>query len=208
MLIGNAPVILGPYGLDITEFLFCQDMPISLVGSTGVSIPDNLKFTAPLVNAVKADLHKNNIKLDGVYIYLTAKNTIVPANQEQARPGWHTDGFGSADLNYIWYDKIPTVFCAGELEVSDDHELSMLEMAQGCEGRELKTYPNHFLLKLDQTVIHRCGTSEKTEQRAFIKISVSKNKYNLQGNAKNYLLNYDWDMLPRNQTRNNPHKPE
>jgi hypothetical protein len=40
--------------------------------------------------------------------------------------------------------------------------------------------------------------------RAFLKVSISKDKYDLIGNSHNYLLDYDWQMKERKQERNIP----
>jgi hypothetical protein len=67
-------------------------------------------------------------------------------------------------------------------------------------------YPCNTLIRLDQSVIHRVAISNDGCVRAFVKISASKNKYNLAGNAHNYLFDYDWEMVQRDEKRNHPFK--
>ena len=40
--------------------------------------------------------------------------------------------------------------------------------------------------------------------RTFIKVSFSDQKYNLKGNTHNYLFDYEWDMIDRSVSRNDP----
>jgi len=40
--------------------------------------------------------------------------------------------------------------------------------------------------------------------RAFVKVSFSKDKYDLIGNAVNYEIDYNWNFKPRENTRNVP----
>jgi len=109
------------------------------------------------------------------------------------------------DINYIWCDSEPTVFSdCGLTDLTQDHEKSLLEMEAFVNYSCEVTYPVKSLLKLDQFVIHRSPENCKPGYRTFVKISVSTEKYNLIGNSHNYLLDYNWDMQPRNQARNHP----
>lgn len=40
--------------------------------------------------------------------------------------------------------------------------------------------------------------------RAFLKVSFSKDKYDLLGNSHNYLMDYNWEMKARKEDRNIP----
>jgi hypothetical protein len=40
--------------------------------------------------------------------------------------------------------------------------------------------------------------------RRFVKVSLSSHRYNLIGNSHNHLLDYDWQMFPRDAARNDP----
>lgn len=42
--------------------------------------------------------------------------------------------------------------------------------------------------------------------RTFVKVSISRDKYDLIGNSHNHLLQYDWPMRPRALTRNPPQR--
>lgn len=205
MKYGQLPIDLGVYDIKVDEIMFYQYLPIKMAGNGKCICEKRLDIFAPLVASVIDDL---TIKQwNDSYMYLTAKRVFVNDEYCGNRPGWHCDGFMSDDLNYIWCDKDATVFSGcGEIELTQDHEASMLEMEAlvdyGCEV----TYPLKTLLRLDQYVIHRCPENCESGFRTFVKISVSKERYNLKGNSINYLLDYGngWDWKDRKPERNHP----
>jgi len=193
---GTAPKILGEFDIEATEFCYVQYLPISLPGSVYWQLPANLEWVRPLLGCVEADVDD--------YVYVTAKNMFVSGSDCGNRPGWHSDGFGTDDLNYIWCDRSPTEFAIQPFKLSADCSASMQEMEdQFVHGTEI-VYPPKTLLLLDQGVIHRTPTFCAPGYRTFVKISVSKHRYNLKGNAHNYLLDYDWEMVERTVERNHP----
>lgn len=192
---GTAPKILGEFDIEATEFCYVQYLPIALPGDIW-RIPPNLMWVAPLMNCVEVWATD--------YVYLTVKHVFVSGSDCGNRPGWHSDGFGTDDLNYIWCDRSPTEFAIQPFKLSADCSTSMQEMEdQFVHGTEI-VYPPKTLLLLDQGVIHRTPTFCAPGYRTFVKISVSKHRYNLKGNAHNYLLDYDWDMVERTAERNHP----
>lgn len=195
MIAGSMPEVLGHFEIDCPELMFYQYLPIRMPGK-GVAIPDNLTCFNPLLGATRWD--------DDDYVYLTAKKMFVGAGGAANRPGWHLDGFGTSDINYIWYDSIPTEFCNQRFDLSDHHEWSLLEMEEQVLPQNIVTYPVRTLLMLDQTVVHRVAECKQPGYRTFAKISVSKDKYNLKGNAHNYLFDYEWEMVERKVERNHP----
>jgi len=200
MLINSKePEIIGSFDIQCEEFMHAVYMPVAFP-RTKVRLPRNLECFRKLVDV--AEYWAGN----STYIYLTVKHMYGGAGVPVNRPGWHIDGYGSDDINYIWYDSVPTEFCVQEFELSADHALSMKQMSEQAKVENIKTYPARSLLKLDNTIVHRVGISEAPVLRTFAKVSVSKDKYNLKGNAHNYLFDYEWDMLERKQERNNPVK--
>ena len=89
-------------------------------------------------------------------------------------------------------------------KITEDCEASLKEFEEQVDIRNIVTYPNKTLLKLTPANIHRVSESKQEGFRTFVKISVSKHKYNLKGNSHNYLLDYDWDMVHRFVERNHP----
>lgn len=196
---GAAPKVLGEFDLEPSEFCYVQYLPIALPRGH-FAVPDNLKWVQPLLDAIEAKYHIRYTD----HVYLTVKHMFVSGSDCGNRPGWHSDGFGTDDLNYIWCDRSPTEFAIQPFKLSPDCTTSMQEMEdQFVPGTEI-VYPPKTLLLLDQGVIHRTPTYCEPGYRTFVKISISKHRYNLKGNAHNYLLNYDWDMVERTVERNHP----
>ncbi|MNQ74242.1 hypothetical protein D3C85_889960 [compost metagenome] len=192
---GAAPKVLGEFDLEPSEFCYVQYLPIALPRSE-IAIPPNLLWVKPLLDCVDISV------ID--HVYLTVKCMFVSGTDCGNRPGWHSDGFGTDDLNYIWCDRSPTEFAIQPFKLSADCSISMQEMEdQFIQGTEV-VYPPKTLLLLDQGVIHRTPTYCEPGYRTFVKISISKHRYNLKGNAHNHMLNYDWEMVERNVERNHP----
>lgn len=205
MKYGNAPEVVGKPGqftLQPTEMCFVQYMPIAMP-MTNYRIPPNLLWVWPLIMAV-------NIKPDN-YVYLTVKYMYQTKGDRYNRLGFHTDGFGTDDINYLWSDCNPTEFYVQDFNIlergkGDFHEESMLQMQAQALATKQVIYPNNTLLKLDSSVVHRVSPRCEDGYRAFVKISVSKDKYNLKFNSHNYLFDYDWEMVERKLERNCPNE--
>jgi hypothetical protein len=205
MKYGKPPIDLGIHDIKVDEIMFYQYLLIKKPGGYAFNSESRLNVFYNLVCAVRNDLSPKI--WDGSYVYLTAKRVYVSDGYCGNRPGWHCDGFMSDDLNYIWCDKDATVFSGcGEIELTQDHEKSLLEMEAFVDYSCEVTYPVKSLLKLDQYVIHRCPENCEPGFRTFVKISVSKERYNLIGNSINYLLDYgdNWEWKERKAERNHP----
>lgn len=210
MKYGAEPEIVAECELEPSEFQYYVYLPIKMNDGPTVRVPQNLMWLTELLGFVEYD--------DDDYVYLTVKHMIHQAGCPVNRPGWHSDGFGTDDVNYVWYDCHPTDFAIGDFEVYDkvpeDDKLSLDHFDRWAlflylENKvAFKNYPNKSLIKMDQYVVHRVSEKLFTGTRCFVKISVSKNRYDLQGNSHNYLFNYDWDMKPREVTRNQPSSEE
>lgn len=202
---GAAPVDLGLVDLNPTEMMFWLYCPIKLSGGPEESIPDNLRQFEPLVEAAYRDMGYE--LYEDSYVYITAKTLWVTPEAPGNRPGWHSDGFLTDDLNYIWCDSNPTVFYEdGERHsFSADHKDSIPEMDALCEDeRYQKTYPVKHLLRLDQTVLHKVNTNIPAGMRTFVKISVSDSWYGLKGNSVNHDLDTPKGYKDRDTERNCP----
>jgi hypothetical protein len=108
------------------------------------------------------------------------------------------------DINYIWSDCCPTVFNNSEFNLTQDDSLSLKEMTEQAIESNNIVYDNCNILRLNQFNIHKVGEITKPQMRTFIKVSFSKDKYDLLGNSHNYQLDYNWDMKKRKETRNIP----
>lgn len=170
-----------------------------------MKLPYNLMHTIHILNAVKN--HCGIDVWDKCNVYLTLKNIWVNGGTSGNRPGWHSDGFLTDDINYIWYDKNPTLFYfdGAKHSFSTDHCKSLVEMNVLCENSDKHvTYPVKSLLRMDQFVLHKPNENFPGGVRCFMKISLSEHIYALEGNSKNEHLNLDMEYLARKPNRNCP----
>lgn len=182
---------------DKVEMCFYQYLPIKMAGALeNFHIPVQLNWIRQFIQYLEFDPHTD-------FIYVSVKHLFVTPNNMGNRPGWHSDGFGSDDVNYIWSDKFPTQFCLQEFTLTEDHTESLKELQRQALDKNIVDYGENAFVRIDRWNIHRPPV-EGTGFRTFLKFSVSKNRYNLQGNSHNYLMDYDWKMIPRAAERNHP----
>lgn len=203
---GKLPVWLGTFEVKVEEMFHYTYLPIKLKYGK-ITVEPRLNPFLELIYACEEDFLKDYgwSCYDEHYIYLTAKNLYQKENCGFNREGWHTDGFMTDDINYIWSNKQPAIFNFSKFDISPCDERSMDEMIFQAKKENNKTYPNKSLLKLNQYVIHRVGPIEEG-LRCFFKLSFSKDRYDLKGNSHNYLLNYNWKMRDRQIERNIPQR--
>lgn len=199
------PIKLGVHDVRVPEMQFTQYMPIKLAGEqyTPSNLPGRVWPAHTLVERVSKFF--GGFGRDD-YVYLTVKRLWVPAGQTANREGWHIDGYGSDDLNFIWCDSIPTEVAIQNMELSDDHAVSLQQMATEVQEEHVHALCANTLYMLNDQIIHRCAVAGRGQMRTFIKISVSSNMYNLEGNAINEKLVYNWGTIPRDIERNHPTK--
>lgn len=205
---GQKPKILGNIEIISNEMFFYQYLPIKMYGDTQIKIEDRLSQFNDIVGMVSCDFVADFglERFRDSYMYLTAKNLFVSADCNFNRGGWHSDGFMTDDINYIWSDFYPTEFVFGDFEVIQDDLKSLVEFDFIGSNNKRETYIENCVLRLNQFVIHRCGKVRTPRMRQFVKISFSKDKYDLIGNSHNYLFDYKWEMRKRNYERNIPQK--
>lgn len=198
MRYGALPEDLGLIDLAPVEMMFWMYCPVKVPGRS-IAIPENLEQFRPLLmRAWERDGFKDR------YVYLTAKTLWVAGDYIGNRPGWHSDGFGTDDVNYIWYDRAPTEFYEDNFELPADCADSMTIMEQRAVRAKIITYPDKHLLRLTPEVIHRSPVGFKPGMRTFVKVSISKDRYNLEGNSINHGLGESWPLVPREPVRNHP----
>ena len=201
---GEPPIVLSDYiNIEAEEMCFVQYLPIKMSNQeklgNEIKIPKNLLWIKPLISFIEKDIEECH------YLYISVKHIYVVPENMGNRPGWHSDGFKTNDINYIWTDKFPTEFCIQNFNINQNCATSMIEMQNQVIEKNIKTYGEKSFLKLDQYNIHR-SPQAGSDYRTFIKISLSKDRYNLKGNAHNYLFDYEWNMKKRMTERNHPHQ--
>lgn len=205
---GAPPVDLGLIDISPREMMFWLYCPVKLPGEFTVKLPANLKQFISFFPKVYENAGKQRWK--DSYVYITAKTLFVTADNPGNRPGWHSDGFMTDDLNYIWSDSNGTLFWEPDRRVSfvQDHVASLDEMEAAARVGPHATYPDKHLLVLDQSVIHRVADVKTPRVRTFIKVSVSRERYDLAGNSINHDLAPDWQYAERKAERNAPSSAE
>lgn len=216
---GKVPDEIGVFDLEFEEYMHYMYLPI-YINESGFDleyqyhVPPRLSFAQDLINAAfRAEEDRNS---DWKYVYVTARRGYATPGNPLNRPGWHADGFGTDDINYVWTDRYPTLYAVGEFEgISDDHVRST-EQFEGqialaslyppeLQRVRVQSYPDKTLLRLDDSVIHRApDIPAPGGERSFFKVSFSDDRYNLKGNSHNYGLSYDWTLFDREQVRNDP----
>ena len=213
----TVPESLGEFHLHNKEYMQFLYYPIKLAGSFILEMEPRLQFLNHLVTT--ALLNENKGKdfdwLKRQYVYLTVKQTFLPLGGVQNRPGMHSDGFMTNDVQYLWYDRVPTEFMIGDFEVLTDDSLALQELNNfhtslvagklGPENYLVRPEPFH-LYRIDHNHIHRPTVALEAGPRLFVHLSISEHRYAQEGNSHNYGLNYDWEMTPRKKNRNQPHQ--
>lgn len=195
---GKAPIDMGHVEpLYYPEYCYVQYLPIKMPGVPGWRSTPKFFCLGPLISKVLPECAADD------YLYLTVRHFYMPPGMPVNRPGWHSDGFMSDDMTYLWYDRVPTEFCVQPFALTQDHKHSLREMWAQARNENVVTYPEKHLLRLDQSVIHRVGPNYGG-MRLFVKLNRSKSKYALEGNAHNHEFDYNWPLAPRGQTRNDP----
>lgn len=203
---GALPKDLGIFPADCREFMFYQYLPVKLSGQTWLAVEKRLNCFDAIIGTVACDY----VGLRGLdafvaaNIYITAKRMYHAPECPMNRPGWHSDGFLTDDINYIWADCAPTEFNKSVFKLTLDDEVSLREMTHQAHPKNNVAYADRALLRLDQFSIHRVATVHEPMLRAFLKVSFSPDRYDLLGNSHNHLLDYDWPMYERKQFRNIP----
>lgn len=199
------PRNIGTFSPDITEFFSYTYLPIKLPDQHNFTVEKRLQLFDILLGTVACDF----IGIRGLdryrdsYMYLTAKNQIQRENQGFNRPGWHSDGFGTDDISYIWSDRQPTVFNNSDFELRDDDQLSIIDMEDQADPSNNYSFPNNTIIQMDQYSIHKVGEIEPG-RRCFIKVCFSLDWYGLIGNSINHELNHPQHTIKRNSERNVP----
>lgn len=216
---GKPPVDCGSFeDINLNEVMYYLYLPVFMAEayspdrSTNVRLPKNLEGLRSMIFA--SVLRESDEGRKWRYIYVSARKGWATPDNPLNRPGWHTDGFGSPDVNYIWWSGPGTRFwLKGNLDsptISDDHIKSMEEFEELTTRWPgfIKTFPAKRLYQIDRYVIHATPVLTKGCMRQFVKISFSNERYNLYNNSHNYEFDYDWPMVDRDVIRNDPVKAQ
>ena len=216
---GMPPLNLGHYlTTDLKEMMYYLYLPIvmreeggSRAGpATDIRLPPNLENLMPLVRA--ALQHTYRTMRFHRYVYISARKGWATPDNPLNRPGWHCDGFGTEDLNFVWWRGAGTRFWVGDppIDISKSHikSLDEFEAIARQEPHKIQTPPPSHLYLITPTCIHATPVLERGEMRQYVKISCSNHRYNLADNSHNYMFDYIWDMHDRSELRNDTDKAQ
>ena len=200
---GEAPQIVGQFDINLREMMFYMCLPVKMrhlnFPVSSHRVPTRLWPVIPLIDAIPRE------EMFDRYVYLTVKRLFVTPEYKGQRPGWHCDGFGTDDITYLWCDALPTEFCVQPFELSPDDQLSLKQMEEQANPARIRTYAPGTLLRLTERVVHRTSPAAYEGMRTFVKISLSRDQWALEGNSHNHLFDYDWLPQERSATRNMEH---
>lgn len=204
---GRRPEIISRIDLRFTEYMHFMYLPIRMPGAENaydIRVPKSLTFALPAV--IRAIHEEEEVSAGFQYVYLTARRGYATPGNPLNRPGWHSDGFGTRDVNYVWTDRFPTEFAIQEFRnISGDHVLSLKQFEQQIDPALVATFDDCLLMRLDDRVIHRAPEIPAPGgERSFLKVSFSNERYDLLGNSHNHLFDYQWTMHDRASVRNDP----
>lgn len=202
----SKPQYLGTFCIQDFTPKYYLYLPIKLNYSNDIKLPYDLIKYKCLVDAVIA---REGRDLDGSYVYISVEVSAIKSGITQKRSGWHADGFLTDDINYIYSDKLPTIFNNTTFFVDNNHSTSIKQFNEQLDESNNYWFNPKSLVRVTSSHIHRTPVpTEDEEFRQFVKISISKERYNLEGNTHNSLFDYDWVMYPRQEVRNCPINPE
>lgn len=202
---GKLPIPLGEIACELTEVMYYLYLPVRM-GDSPVLLPPNIECVRPLIE--RAEAYTEKLGRRYCYCYVSARKGWATPDNPLNRPGWHCDGFGTDDLNFVWWVGPGTRFAHQAFEnISPDHNRSLQQFEEQVRPDNIVTYPERRLYVLDPSVVHATPCVPVPGcWRQYIKISVSDHRYNLENNSHNHLFEYDWPLSSRTIERNDTFK--
>ena len=213
MTYGKPPTLIGTAPFSLPEVMYYLYLPVFMEGAGGDSegeilrLPPNLEICRDMI--MGAGEHEQANGREWKYIYLSARKGWATPDNPLNRPGWHCDGFGTEDQNYVWWQGAGTRFALQSFkDISDDHTLSLKQFEEQIDPSFVATYEQHGVYHLDRYVVHATPLLTEGGMRQYVKVSFSNEKYNLYNNSHNYLFDYEWEMVDRENVRNDTSKAQ
>lgn len=205
---GNMPKQLNYHTISLWEVMYYLYLPVRMDSSRELRLPMNVRQVLSLVYT--ADKAVRDLQRTYAYTYLSARKGFATPDNPLNRPGWHCDGFGTDDLNFIWWKGPGTRFAVQHFQdISDDHNRSLMQFGAQVNPASVWSPPQEHLYMIDPSVVHATPIIEAPGcMREYVKISYSNEKYNLENNSHNYLFDYAWELHSRESIRNDPHNAQ
>lgn len=212
MSYGKPPVDCGAFEhINLNEVMYYLYLPVCMPECSEIRLPPNIECLRPMIQ------HAQLRHMDEFgYHYVSARKGWATPDNPLNRPGWHCDGFGGPDMNYVWWSGASTRFWVGDLRNEENRDISADQLKSMEEfeflatmfPRHIETRPAKHLYQLDRYTIHATPELTEGQMRQYVKISFSNERYNLYGNSHNYLFDYDWPMVDRETVRNDTSKAQ
>jgi hypothetical protein len=197
---GEPPIYLGHGYFDLSEVMYYLYLPVAMGGN--IHLPPNIECCRPLIKRCLESAPRSY-----AYAYISARKGWATPDNPLNRPGWHCDGFGTDDMNFVWWVGPGTRFAIQPFsDISSDHVHSLRQFEMQVTEQTVESYPERGLYALTPYVVHATPLIEAPGcMRQYVKISLSDHQYNLENNSHNYLFDYDWPMNQREIVRNDTH---
>lgn len=204
---GDQPIRVRAFDFELPEVMYYLYLPVRMPGGSHVRLPPNVECCRGMIEAV-ISLH--NPWLESSIVYLSARKGWASPDNPLNRPGWHCDGFGTDDMNYVWWAGPGTRFSHQIFTgISNDHIESLKQFDEQVDPAQVWSPPQKVLYALTPRCAHSTPEVKPPGcMRQFVKISVSTQRYNLENNSHNYLFDYDWPMHSRDAIRNDTSKAQ
>jgi len=204
---GRVPVNV----LETTDLLgvpvnaYANEMLVKLPGSNTLTLPDNFKPLAPLIQAT-VDIDASHFeRFENDYVYLTFQEDMMQTDGFQRFHWCHVDGFQShrvdpklpIDRSYLAVDSDPTIFYPHAFDMSEydtqKHDFFAVfnELAQ--EDKAVPVTSNGLYL-FNAVSVHRASPTVTPGLRRFFRITCSKRVNDRAGCSKNPHIDYNWDF--------------
>jgi hypothetical protein len=202
-VIGKPPQYLGRFDFSLREVMYYLYLPVRM-GASGIRLPANVECCRNLIEACSKFAAQRGQEFE--YIYLSARKGWATPDNPLNRPGWHCDGYGTDDLNFVWWTGPGTRFALQKFYcISEDHQRSLMQFGEQVDLNSVVTYAAKGLYAIDAEVVHATPIIEAPGcMRQYVKVSMSNHQYNLENNSHNYLFEYEWQLFSREAVRNDP----
>lgn len=206
IIYGQLPVFVDHFDIDLPEVMYYLYLPVKMTAwDNDIRLPPALECCRSLVE--RALSHADR---PFYYAYLSARKGWASPDNPLNRPGWHCDGFGTDDLNYIWWTGPSTRFALQPFEgIVSDHNRSQAQFNEQVRPESVYSYFEKSLYAIDASVVHATPVIQPPGcMRQYVKVSLSNHQYNLENNSHNYLFDYAWPLHSRSEIRNDPHRAQ
>lgn len=208
MTYSEQSIRIREFDFDLPEVMYYLYLPVRMPGGgRDIRLPPNVECCRPMVEAA---IDQPYPMRHSSIVYLSARKGWASPDNPLNRPGWHCDGFGTDDMNYVWWTGPGTRFTRQIFSgISEDHVESLKQFDERIDPACVWTPPQKTLYALTPRCVHSTPEVKAPGcMRQFVKISLSMERYNLENNSHNYLFDYEWPMHSRDVIRNDTSKAQ